>query len=181
MRVLVFSDIHGSLPAARLIQELVGKHRPESVILLGDILYHGPRNPLPKGYDPAATAAILGALPSRVIAVAGNCDSEVDKAVLPFPIAPEFVWVVTEGPHIFATHGHIHSPDKLPPLSEGDVFLYGHTHVPQARMQGGIALCNPGSLSLPKEDHPAGYGLFEFGAFTVVTTEGEVYLRLECL
>ncbi len=181
MRMLVFGDIHGCLPTARLVRELVERHRSETVILLGDLLYHGPRNPIPEGYDPAATANVLGSLPVRIIAVTGNCDSEVDKSLLPFPLAPDFAWLMVDGLRIFATHGHVHTPDALPRLGEGDVFLYGHTHIPQAHMRDGIALCNPGSLTFPKEDHPAAYGLFEFGAFTVFTAEGETYLRLESL
>ena len=181
MNFLVFSDIHGSLPSARLAVEKANTVQPDAVILLGDLLYHGPRNPIPEGYDPAGVARVLGRLSCRVIAVRGNCDSDVDAMVLPFPLAPDFSWLLAGGIGIFATHGHVLTPEKLPPLAEGDVFLYGHTHIPMARMQGDIAVCNPGSLTLPKEDHPASYGHFENGRFSVITRDGEEYLRLDCL
>ncbi len=181
MRILVFGDIHGSLPTVLHILKLVDKYRPETVVLLGDMLYHGPRNPIPEGYDPKAAAQALSPLAGRIIAVAGNCDSAVDRAVLPFPLASDFAWILADGMRIFVTHGDRHTPGNLPNLREGDVFLYGHTHIPQARMNGEIALCNPGSLTLPKEDHPPSFGMFEFGAFNVLTAEEDVYLRLECL
>lgn len=182
MRTLVFSDIHGSLPACRLILQLVDKYRPDSVILLGDLLFQSPNGSAPEEYDPPAAAKLLAAIPSRVIAVEGNCDEAPVKELLPFPLARDFAWILTDGMRIFLTHGHIHTPESLPPLGEGDVFLSGHTHIPQTTMQDGIALCNPGSLSLPKEDHPASYGLIEFGAFTVLAAENdEPYLRLESL
>lgn len=181
MKLLVFSDIHGSLPAAKRLLSLVIDRDPAAVILLGDILYHGPRNPLPEGYAPAETAAALTPLAGKIIAVRGNCDSEVDAMVLPFPLASDFAWVMDGGRRIFATHGHTHGPENLPPLEEGDALLFGHTHVPMARTTpAGIHLCNPGSIAMPKEDHPACYGLFEDGVFSVLTLENELYLQLDC-
>ncbi len=182
MKLLVFSDIHGALPVARLMADLTRRHNPDAVLVLGDILYHGPRNPLPDGYDPKATAGALAPLKSRIIALNGNCDSEVDAAVLPFPLASDFIWIVQPGLRIFATHGHKHTPEDLPPLEEGDIFLSGHTHVPTAQTTTkGIHLCNPGSLALPKEGHPPCYGMFENGIFSVFTQEDELYLQLDCV
>ena len=182
MKYLFVSDIHGSLPAAKRLLELAREHEPAAVVLLGDILYHGPRNPIPDGYAPAEVAVALAPLANRVIAVRGNCDSDVDAMVLPFPLAPDFAWLLDGPLRIFATHGHLHGPDNLPPLAEGDALLFGHTHMPLARTTAeGIYLCNPGSLAMSKEDHPSCYGLFEDGVFSVFTLEGELYLRLDCM
>ena len=182
MKLLVFSDIHGSMPAARRVLALTAEHTPAAVILLGDILYHGPRNPLPEGYSPREVAAVLAPLAGRIVAVKGNCDSDVDAMVLPFPLSSDFSWILDGSLRIFATHGHVHGPDNPPPLEEGDVLLFGHTHVPMARTTAaGIHLCNPGSLAMPKEDHPACYGLFEDGVFSVFTDENELYLQLDCV
>ena len=182
MKLLVASDIHGSLPAAKRLLELAREHEPAAVVLLGDILYHGPRNPIPHGYAPAEVAVALAPLANRVIAVRGNCDSDVDAMVLPFPLAPDFAWLLDGPLRIFATHGHLHGPDNPPPLAEGDALLFGHTHTPLARTTPeGIYLCNPGSLAMSKQDHPTCYGLFEDGVFSVFTLAGELYLQLDCL
>ncbi len=179
MSILVVSDIHGSLPVAAFVVERIRALKPSAILLLGDILYHGPRNPIPVGYDPKAVASTFAPFADRFIAIQGNCDSEVDISLLPFPVATNFSWFFAESVRIFATHGHIYHPQNLPLLREGDVFLYGHTHEPMARDMGEISLCNPGSLALPKEDHPPTYGLFDEGAFCVITMTGEVYLRLD--
>lgn len=178
MSILVFSDIHGSVPVARFIVETAQKVRPLAVLILGDILYHGPRNPQPEGYAPKAAAETLAPIARHIIALRGNCDSEVDASILPFPLASDFVWVMAGNLRIFATHGHSYHPQRLPPLREHDVFLYGHTHEPVAKDHGEISVCNPGSLSLPKGGHPPTYGIFSQGAFSVLTMDGEVYLRL---
>ncbi len=170
------------MPVTRRILTLVAEHRPGVVVLLGDILYHGPRNPLPEEYAPREVAAALAPLAGQIIAVKGNCDSEVDAMVLPFPLASDFSWILDGPLRIFATHGHAHGPENPPPLGEGDILLFGHTHVPMARTTAaGIHLCNPGSLAMPKEDHPACYGLFEDGVFSVFTDENELYLQLDCV
>ena len=163
---------------ARFIVETARNVRPSAVLILGDVLYHGPRNPIPEGYAPKAVAETLSPLAPHVIALRGNCDSEVDVSILPFPLAPDFIWIMTENLRIFATHGHAHHPRQLPPLREHDVFLYGHTHEPVAEDSGEIALCNPGSLSLPKGGHPPTYGMFTREAFSVLTMDGGAYLRL---
>jgi putative phosphoesterase len=182
VKLLVFSDIHGSAPAARRVAELARERRPDYLVCLGDALYHGPRNPLPQGYDPALTAECFVPLAGRILAVRGNCDSDVDAAVLPFPLASDLIWILDDGLRICVSHGHTFSPEALPPLIEGDVFLSGHTHIPMAETTPqGIHLCNPGSLALPKEGHPASYGWFEKGVFSVFSGDGETYLRLRCL
>ncbi len=185
MKLLIFSDIHGSAPVGELIADLAQRHLPDYVLLLGDILYHGPRNPLPQGYAPKETARLLEPLASRIIAVQGNCDSEVDAMVLPFPLAPELSWILASLPErslrLCLTHGHKYGPHNPPALSKGDVLLFGHTHIPLAEPTfEGIYLCNPGSLALPKEGHPPCFGLFENGIFSVFTNKGELYRRLSC-
>lgn len=181
MKILVFSDIHGSVPAARHMARLNDELQPDHILLLGDILYHGPRNRLPEGYLPKETVEVLAVLAPKLTAVRGNCDSEVDATVLPFPLAAS-AWVVDGSLRIFATHGHVYNPGNLPSLREGDVLLYGHTHIPMANLHSatGVRLCNPGSLALPKEGHPHSYGLFDDGVFTVFTEAGEAYLQLDC-
>ena len=182
MKILIFSDIHGSAPAARLALEQFRQRGAEYLVLLGDTLYHGPRNPLPEGYDPAAVAELFAPVSTRIMAVRGNCDSDVDAMVLPFPLANDFFWVLDSGLRICATHGHIYSPQSPPPLDESDVLLSGHTHIPTAATTTqGVHLCNPGSPALPKDGHPPCYGWFEHATFSVFTTAGELYLKLDCV
>lgn len=178
MKALVFADIHGSLAAAHFIETAIQHHCPDAVILLGDILYHGPRNIIPPAYDPKGVARSLNLYASSIIAVQGNCDSEVDKNLLRFPIAPEFSWLISDGLRVFITHGHHYAPSRLPSLQEGDIFLFGHTHIPLAESTGEYYLCNPGSLTLPKDEHPESYGLIDNRAFSVLTKDGELYLYL---
>jgi len=181
MDILVFSDIHGSLPVARRMADLIERHDPALVVLLGDMLYHGPRNPLPQGYEPGTVAEALAPFARRIVAVKGNCDSEVDEMVLPFPLSPLFTWIQDGDLRICATHGHRFGPRHLPPLEAGNVLLFGHTHVPKAETSAeGVHLCNPGSLALPKEGSPPCYGLFKDGHFQVLTDQGRVYLELRC-
>jgi putative phosphoesterase len=187
MKILVFSDIHGSLPVARRIRALVNEADPDLVVLLGDLLYHGPRNRLPEGYSPGECAAELAWLAPRAVAVKGNCDSEVDETLLPFPLATVFAWVIDgdarkDGPllRLCATHGHTWNAGRQPPLRAGDVLLFGHSHVPMAESHGGVHCCNPGSMALPKEGSPACYGLYDAGVFSVLTDDGKIYRRLDC-
>ena len=178
MKALVFSDIHGSVSAARFLADEAERQRPDVILLLGDFLYHGPRNPMPDAYDPRGVVEVLNQHADSIIAVAGNCDSVVDMGLLKFPICADFSWFYAEGLRIFLTHGHAYNPENLPPLREGDIFLYGHTHIPLVAVHGSSYLCNPGSISLPKEGHPESFGIIENGSFTVLTRNGETYLHL---
>lgn len=161
MRLMFASDIHGSLPAAERVLERFAQSGAQWLIILGDVLYHGPRNALPEGYAPAEVAGKLNGAAARIIAVRGNCDSEVDQMLLDFPITAPWQQVLTERCRLFLTHGHLYSPEKLPSLCAGDVLVYGHTHIPVAEKRGDIFLFNPGSVSIPKGGFPASYGLLD--------------------
>ncbi|NWK87097.1 phosphodiesterase [Raoultella terrigena] len=161
MRLMFASDIHGSLPAAERVLERFAQSGAQWLIILGDVLNHGPRNALPEGYAPAEVAGKLNGAAVRIIAVRGNCDSEVDQMLLDFPITAPWQQVLTERCRLFLTHGHLYSPEKLPSLCAGDVLVYGHTHIPVAEKRGDIFLFNPGSVSIPKGGFPASYGLLD--------------------
>lgn len=180
MKILVFSDIHGALPVVERMLALVERHAPEAIVILGDVLYHGPRNVQPSGYDPGACALALTPLASRIIAVKGNCDSEVDEMVLPFILSPDFVWILDDGLRICATHGHRFGPHNVPRLMPGDVLLSGHTHVPTAESTPqGIHVCNPGSMAIPKEGSPPCFGLIDDGVFQALREDERPYLQLD--
>lgn len=167
-KYLVVSDIHGDKAGVSLIQEAIDLHQPDRILLLGDVLYHGPRNDLPQQYDPKAVIAFVNSLQLPVTAVRGNCDAEVDQMVLNIPITADYNSFPLGNRTVFLTHGHIYHPDHLPKLKDGDLFLYGHTHIPSAMQKEGIYFLNPGSVSLPKENHPRSYGLLTESSFTVL-------------
>ena len=163
MKYFVASDIHGdSYWAERIIDEFA-RSNADRLILLGDTLYHGPRNDLPAHHAPKKVIEILNAHADKILAVRGNCDTEVDQMVLNFPITADYIYLVDEGTVFFVTHGHIYNPFKLPPtLPEGAVFLMGHSHVAEDTMftsDSGLTFryMNPGSPSLPKEDTKPSY------------------------
>lgn len=161
MKLLFISDIHGSLYYARLAMDAYHKEGASNIIILGDVLYHGPRNPLPREYNPSAVAELLNNYKDRIIAVRGNCDSEVDSMLIEYPMMSDYSFVLCNNRRFFLSHGHIFDPDHLPKLSEGDVFVYGHTHIPVADQINGVYIFNPGSVSLPKENFENTYGVFE--------------------
>ncbi|TKI03832.1 phosphodiesterase [Martelella alba] len=169
MKLLMASDIHGSLTAARQILSLFDRCGADWLILLGDLLYHGPRNPLPAEYRPAEVAAALNACADRIIAVRGNCDSEVDQMMLSFPITAPWQQVLLERSRLFLTHGHLYSPTARPPLRPGDILAYGHTHIPQAERLDDIICFNPGSVSMPKGGFAPSYGILEQNTLRVVS------------
>lgn len=161
MKLMFASDIHGSLPATERVLSLFAQSGARWLVILGDILNHGPRNALPQGYAPAQVADALNPLASQIIAVRGNCDSEVDQMLLQFPITAPWQQVLLEHQRLFLTHGHLFGPQNLPPLAAGDVLVSGHTHVPVAEKHGEIYLFNPGSVSIPKGGFVASYGLLD--------------------
>lgn len=179
MKILIASDLHGSAKALDFLHEKMRQIKPDQLVLLGDLVYHGPRNPLPGGYD---TVKILHSMPDLaalgipITAVRGNCDAEVDVMQMPFPM-PEEAWLFVDGLRIFASHGH-HLPQHGPMdnFQKGDIILSGHTHVPRGETEGSLNFWNPGSLSLPKGGFPASYGLYEDGAFKVLDLDGNIIL-----
>lgn len=165
MKLLIASDIHGSAYWCGRLCDEIQKIQPDRVILLGDLLYHGPRNDLPKGYAPKEVIPMLSAMKDSIIAVRGNCEAEVDQMVLPFPCMADFCQLLLDGKTFYLTHGHHANPDNLPPLPEGSIFLSGHTHVKLDKVVSGIRCLNPGSVSIPK-DGSHSFLVYENGDFT---------------
>ncbi len=183
MKLLIASDLHGSASAAEKLLTAFETSGAVRLILLGDILYHGPRNDLPAGYDPKRVITLLSPYADRLFCVRGNCDTEVDQMVLPFPILSESALLYVDGRLWFAAHGHRAganpTADDLPPLPAGSVFLSGHTHIPTLNIDaGGVLRLNPGSVSIPKGGYPASYAVYEEGRFSVVDMEGQTILSL---
>ena len=116
MKYLIASDLHGSARYCRALLEMLRREQADRLVLLGDLLYHGPRNPLPEEYDTQSVAAMLGGVAERVLCVRGNCDSEVDQMILPFPMLADYALLSLEGVELFATHGHLYGPDAQPPI-----------------------------------------------------------------
>ncbi|MBY5991294.1 phosphodiesterase [Ferrimonas balearica] len=170
--MLFISDIHGVLPALERALELGEKLKYNQLILLGDLLNHGPRNPVLPGYDPAKVAERLNGFADRIVAVRGNCDSEVDQMLCDFPIMAPYNWLIIEGRRLCLTHGHSYRPESLPPLRSGDGFCYGHTHVPVADWIDGIMHFNPGSIALGKGGHTESLGHFDGERFRVLDLSG---------
>lgn len=176
MKIMIASDIHGSAYYCRKMLDRYAAEGADRLLLLGDLLYHGPRNDYPAEYDTRAVTALLNGVKDKLLCVRGNCDSEVDQMVLEFPMLAEYAFVEADGVRIFATHGHNYGPDNVPPLREGDYLLCGHIHLPVCRPMGHITYLNPGSLSLPKENTPCSYMTLENGVFTWHKLEsGEVF------
>lgn len=165
MKLLIASDLHGSAYYCRRLLEVFHQERADRLVLLGDLLYHGPRNPLPKEYDTMAVTAMLNELAPSLFCVRGNCDSEVDQMVLHFPMLADSALLSIDGVNLFAAHGHLDGPDNPPPLVHGDYLLCGHIHLPVRRDYGTFTYLNPGSLALPKNDTPHSYMLLENGVF----------------
>lgn len=165
MKLLIASDLHGSAHYCRLLLDAFQREAADRLVLLGDLLYHGPRNPLPEDYDTKAVTALLNGVADRLLCVRGNCDSEVDQMVLEFPMMADYAYLSVDGMDIFATHGHLHGPDNPPALRQGDFLLCGHIHLPVRRDYGRFTYLNPGSLALPKDGTPHSYMTLEDGKF----------------
>jgi putative phosphoesterase len=174
MKLFFISDIHGSLPSLMRALSAFESEQADRIILLGDALYHGPRNPLPDGYNPAEVANVLNGLQDRMLAVRGNCDSEVDQMLIHYPMMETYALLQLEERKFFLTHGHVYHPDEHPALNAGDILAFGHTHLPLAEKRGAIYVLNPGSISLPKEGNPPSYGVFSGNLLQVKTFAGEV-------
>ena len=151
MKLMIASDIHGSAYYCKKLLEAYEREGAEKLLLLGDILYHGPRNDLPRDYAPKQVIPMLGAWAEKILCVRGNCEAEVDQMVLNFPCLAEYSVLMADGKTFYLTHGHHKNPQDLPKLPEGSVFLYGHTHVKFDKVVDGIRCLNPGSVSIPKD------------------------------
>ncbi|MBR2453236.1 MAG: phosphodiesterase [Clostridia bacterium] len=173
MKLFIASDIHGSLYFCKKMLECFEAEKADKLLLLGDILYHGPRNALPKDYNPAEVIPLLNAMKDKILCVRGNCDAEVDQMVLEFPILADYLSITVGDTTIYATHGHLPS-EKLPSLRCGDILLSGHTHIPLNKTEDGITYLNPGSVSIPKENSHHGYMLFEDGTFLWKDFDGNI-------
>ena len=170
MKLIIASDIHGSAKYCRAMLARFDEEGAERLLLLGDLLYHGPRNDLPRDYAPKQVIPMLSDLKDMIIAVRGNCEAEVDQMVLPFPCMAEFSELLLDGKTLYLTHGHHANPDNLPPLPEGSIFLFGHTHVKMDEMRSGIRCLNPGSVSIPKDGSHSCL-VYENGEFSVKILE----------
>lgn len=157
MKWFIASDIHGSAYYCRKMLERYKAENADRMLLLGDILYHGPRNDLPEGYAPKEVIGMLNAIKDEILCVRGNCEAEVDQMVLKFPILADYAIIDLGNSIIYATHGHIYNENNLPPMKKGDILLHGHTHVPKCVEHEDYTYMNPGSVSIPKDNSHHGY------------------------
>ena len=174
MKWMIASDLHGS---AYWCEKMIERYREEKagkLILLGDILYHGPRNDLPEEYDPRAVIAMLNGMKNDILSVRGNCEAEVDQMVLEFPVLADYAVLDMGSFLVYATHGHVYNESHLPPLHPGDVLLHGHTHIPKCAVHETYVCMNPGSVSIPKEGSHRGYMTLDDGVFRWLDFEGTV-------
>lgn len=176
MKLLIASDIHGDAVCCKAMLDAAEKEGAQKILVLGDILYHGPRNDLPEGYAPKKVIEMLNAAADKLLCVRGNCDTEVDQMVLSFPVLSDtaFVYDGEADLTLFMSHGHKYSPDNIPPLSDKAVFLYGHTHLLGRTEVCGVPCINPGSVSLPKGGNPKTYATYENGRIEIKDFDGGV-------
>lgn len=180
MKWMIASDLHGSAYYCRQMMDAFAREGADRLLLLGDLLYHGPRNDLPEGYAPKEVILLLNGLKPQLLCVRGNCDAEVDQMVLDFPILADYAVLPVGRRLVYATHGHVHNLKNLPPLAPGDILLHGHTHIPAWTEFGEENLyLNPGSVSIPKEGSAHSYMTLEGETLQWKTLEGEVYHELE--
>lgn len=177
MKLLIASDIHGDLESARLVIDTYEKEKCDKILLLGDILYHGPRNDIPKSYNPRGVIELLNANRNILLAVRGNCDTEVDQMVLTFPVLADYICLSLDGLNVYATHGHKYNVDSPLPFVNGDILLHGHTHIPVCAEFGNHNYyLNPGSVAIPKNGFSRTYMIYENRCFTVKDFNGNVIL-----
>ncbi|MDD2647618.1 MAG: phosphodiesterase [Eubacteriales bacterium] len=165
MKFLIASDIHGSARFCRELLERFSQEKADRLLLLGDLLYHGPRNDLPEEYAPKKVAEMLNGLRDRIMCVRGNCEAEVDQMMLGFPVMADYALMPVGARLVYMTHGHHAGEDAPPPLSKGDILLCGHTHIPKCAEHEGFVYMNPGSVSIPKEGSERSYMIYDGGEF----------------
>ena len=173
MKLMIASDIHGSAFYCKEMLKAFENEHADKILLLGDILYHGPRNDLPKDYAPKEVISMLNGIKEYILCVRGNCDTEVDQMVLEFPVLNEQVFLSIDETEMLAVHGH----KPFPPLKSGTFVLSGHTHIPKLEEKDGITFMNPGSVSIPKENSHHGYMIFEHGEFLWKDFDGSIINR----
>ncbi len=171
MKIMIASDIHGSEYYAKLLIGAYRRSGAQRLVLLGDLLYHGPRNELPEGYAPKKVIELLNSAADEILCVRGNCDTEVDQMVLDFPIMADYAVIFLGDRMFYLTHGHKYGADNFPNVKPGDGIIQGHTHVPMYEERNGVLCINPGSVSIPKEGSAHQCMLYENGAFEVITLE----------
>lgn len=177
MKWLISSDIHGSAFYCKKLIDAYKNENADRIILLGDVLYHGPRNDLPREYAPKAVITMLNDIADSIICVQGNCDGEVDDMVLAFPVLAEYAIISDASLNnsiIFATHGHHFNAQNMPKLKKGDILLHGHTHIPSFESINGVWVINPGSVSIPKNGSKNSYMIYENGIFNLKDLDGNI-------
>ncbi|MCR5150242.1 MAG: phosphodiesterase [Clostridiales bacterium] len=175
MKWMIASDIHGSAYHCEKLVKRFCEEKADRLLLLGDILYHGPRNGLPADYNTMKVCEMLNGIKDCVLCVRGNCDAEIDQMVLDFPIMADYSVIDIGSRMIFATHGHLFNRDILPNLKKGDILLNGHFHVPDCVVYDDYIYMNPGSVSIPKENSPNSFMTFENNNFAWKNLEGETF------
>lgn len=175
MRIMVASDIHGSAVYCEKLLDAFAREGTDKLLLLGDILYHGPRNDLPECYAPKKVIEMLNAVKEKLLCVRGNCDTEVDQMVLSFPVLADYCILYLGERLVYATHGHNYNEEKLPPMQKGSILLHGHTHVPVCREHEEYIYMNPGSVSIPKGGSVHGYMILADETAEWKTLAGETW------
>ena len=177
MKLMIASDIHGSSKWCEKMLDAWRREAPGRLVLLGDLLYHGPRNDLPEGYAPKAVIAMLNDIAPHLLCVRGNCEAEVDQMVLAFPVMADYAALLVDGHAVYATHGHVWNEVNSPPLQPGDLLLCGHTHIPCCHRHEGFTYANPGSVSIPKQSTPHSYATLEDDVMVWKDLEGGEFMR----
>ena len=175
MKLLIASDIHGAADWCARLMDAINTESPDRVVLLGDLLYHGPRNDLPKDYAPKEVCKMLNEIKNELLCVKGNCEAEVDQMVLEFPVMASYCFVNIDGLNILATHGDLINEKNCTMLKNKDILLHGHTHIPACAEFENFIYLNPGSISIPKENSPHSYMVYEKRTFVWKDDEGKEY------
>lgn len=179
MKIMIASDIHGSAYYCEKMLEAFKREGAEKLVILGDILYHGPRNDLPKEYAPKTVIEMLNAYKEKLLCVRGNCEAEVDQMVLEFPVLADYGVLFIDGINIYITHGHMYNEANPLPMPKGSIMLNGHTHVPKYAEHENYVYMNPGSVSIPKEESEHSYMVLENGVFSWKNMDGITYNSYE--
>lgn len=179
MKIAFISDMHGSAWATASALKAAKEWGAQRIAVLGDVMYHGPRNPFPREYDPMEVASLLNEQAGEITAVRGNCDSEVDQMQIEYPMMGDYAVIALPERDIFLTHGHVYNPGNHPHLRPGTVLAFGHIHTPVAEKHGDIYFFNPGSASLPKEPYPHSWGRYSDNMLEIVDFDGNIVKRLE--